>query len=76
MKRDSRLFRIWTDLTGLVVPSAAIALYIAEGPSPLAMTLSLVSIAAILGTWAATTDWSRWRADRMVRLRQLGRRRS
>lgn len=71
MKLEAPLFRLWTDLIGLLIPLVAIVLYVVDGPSALTMALSLVSIAAIVGTRVATSDLGSWRAGRAAGLRRL-----
>ena len=73
-QQNSRLFRIWTDVTGLLLPLLALTLYVLDGPSALTMALTLVCLGAIFGTWAVTTGLRGRRARRVARLRRRLRR--
>ncbi len=74
MNYDSRIVRIWSDVTGLILPLVVIVLYVLDGPSMLTITLMLVCLGAIFGTWLVTTDLRRWRTERVARMRRLWRR--
>jgi len=74
MKHDSRMMRIWSDVTGLALPLVVIVLYIVDGPSPVTMALTLIFLAAVFGMWLVTTDLRRWRDMRVARVRRLWRR--
>jgi hypothetical protein len=74
MRYDSRLVRIWSDLTGLALPLVVIVLYVVDGPSVVTVALTWIFLAAVFGTWLVTTDLRRWRAVRVARARRLWRR--
>jgi hypothetical protein len=74
MNYNSRIVRIWSDLTGLALPLVVIVLYIVDGPSTVTMALTWIFLGTVFGTWLVTTDLRRWRAARIARARRLWRR--
>jgi len=74
MNYDSRIVRIWSDVTGFILPLVVIVLYVVDGQSAVTTALMLVCLGAIFGTWLVTTDLRRWRAVRVARARRVWRR--
>ncbi|MBS1868926.1 MAG: hypothetical protein JSS99_04630 [Actinobacteria bacterium] len=74
MKQDSRLLRIWVDITGLVIPLVVMAAYLLGWPSAVRTALGGLFFAGMLSTWMLTKDVRSWRVRQAVRIRRLRRR--
>jgi hypothetical protein len=76
MKHDSRLMRIWVDITGLVIPLIVMTAYLLGWSSAVRSVLGAIFFAGMLSTWLLTKDLARWRAKQIARTHRLrGRRR-
>ncbi len=75
MKRESHvLLRIRTRVAGILLPLLVMAAYLLGWPTIVQIALTVIVYVGVLGPWAVTTDWRRWRADRGTRLRRHRRR--
>jgi hypothetical protein len=61
MKQDSRLLRVWVDVTGLVVPLIVMAAYLLGWSSAVRTVLGAVFFAGMLSTWLLTKRLRRHR---------------
>jgi len=66
--------RVWTGLTGLVMPLLAMAAYVLGWSPVLQVVLTVLCVTGIYGPWLVATDLRRWRAEQGARLRARMRR--
>jgi hypothetical protein len=52
--------RIWTDVTGLVLPLVATAAYVLDPSSPVTTVLIVVMVGGLVGPWIADRAWRPW----------------
>jgi len=73
MYKHPMFTRLWSDLTTLVLPLAAIVVYVFDASSPFATALLGLALVGIFAPWVAQRGWRSWR-DGIARLGATARR--